>query len=178
VALQWTRDSAYRFFPLIAHDEFGLALHPFDLATNKVLALVGRLEVRDWIDLMTCHDRIQRFGYLAWAAPGKDPGLGPLFILEQAGRSARYTHHDMEKMQFDGPPPDIATLSRGWHAMRNEAIEIVKTLPPRHAGKCVLDHSGKLYTETLEQLKKDLASDQVFFHEGAIRGAYPQIISA
>ena len=32
----------------------GLALHPFDLATNKVLALVGRLEARDWVDVLTC----------------------------------------------------------------------------------------------------------------------------
>src|SRR2546425_1086790 len=35
VVLQWALDSAYRFFPLIEHDDFGLALHPFDLATNK-----------------------------------------------------------------------------------------------------------------------------------------------
>jgi hypothetical protein len=48
VLLQWIRDSAYRFFPLLEHSELGLVLHPFDLATNKVLALVGRLEARDW----------------------------------------------------------------------------------------------------------------------------------
>ena len=36
-AMQWVRDSAYRFFPLIEDDLMGLALHPFDLATNKVL---------------------------------------------------------------------------------------------------------------------------------------------
>ena len=43
--LEWARDSAFRFFPLQEHDDFGLTLHPFDLATNKVLALVGRLDV-------------------------------------------------------------------------------------------------------------------------------------
>jgi hypothetical protein len=47
VRVEWARDSAYRFFPLMRHEELGLVLHPFDLATNKVLALVGRLEVRD-----------------------------------------------------------------------------------------------------------------------------------
>ena len=47
VLLQWVKDSAFRFFPLVEHADFGLTLHPFDLATNKVLALVGRLEVRD-----------------------------------------------------------------------------------------------------------------------------------
>jgi hypothetical protein len=54
VLLQWVRDSAYRFFPLVQHPELGLALHPFDLATNKILALVGRLEVRDWVDTIEC----------------------------------------------------------------------------------------------------------------------------
>lgn len=49
---EWVHDSAYRFFPLVEDDELGLTLHPFDLATNKVLALIGRLEVRDWIDVI------------------------------------------------------------------------------------------------------------------------------
>lgn len=47
VEMQWVRDSAFRFFPLAPHPDLGLTLHPFDLATNKVLALVGRVEVRD-----------------------------------------------------------------------------------------------------------------------------------
>jgi hypothetical protein len=42
--------------------------------TNKLLALVGRVEVRDWIDIIESSERIQPLGYLAWAACGKDPG--------------------------------------------------------------------------------------------------------
>ena len=64
VMIQWAQDSAFRFFPLVEHDDFGLTLHPFDLATNKVLALVGRLEARDWVDVINCHERIQRLGCL------------------------------------------------------------------------------------------------------------------
>jgi hypothetical protein len=45
LTVEWVRDSAYRFFQLVEHDELGLALHPFDLATNKVLALIGRSPV-------------------------------------------------------------------------------------------------------------------------------------
>jgi hypothetical protein len=30
VLMQWTRDSAFRFFPLVEHDVFGLTLHPFE----------------------------------------------------------------------------------------------------------------------------------------------------
>jgi hypothetical protein len=37
--IEWAQDSAFRFFPLIEHAELGLVLHPFDLATNKALAL-------------------------------------------------------------------------------------------------------------------------------------------
>jgi hypothetical protein len=45
-------------------------LHPFDHATNKILALAGRREARDWIDAIQCHETLQPLGYLAWAASG------------------------------------------------------------------------------------------------------------
>lgn len=70
--MQWARDSAFRFFPLCEDEIMGLTLHPFDLATNKVLAMAGRLEPRDWIDVINCDERIQPFGFLVWAACGKD----------------------------------------------------------------------------------------------------------
>jgi hypothetical protein len=83
--IQWARDSAFRFFPLIEDELLGLALHPFDLATNKVLAMVGRLEVRDWVDVITCDQELQPFGYLVWAACGKDPGYNPQSLLDWRG---------------------------------------------------------------------------------------------
>src|SRR6266545_4918648 len=110
VRMEWARDSAFRFFPLQHHKEFGLTLHPFDLATNKVLALVGRLEVRDWIDVLQASARVQPLGYLAWAACGKDPGFSPLAILEQAGRSTRYAAAEVLALSFEGKPPDPAAL--------------------------------------------------------------------
>lgn len=90
VLMEWARDSAYRFYPLVRHPDLGLTLHPFDLATNKVLALVGRLEVRDWVDVIHASERIQPLGYLAWAACGKDLGFSPQGILEHASRSTHY----------------------------------------------------------------------------------------
>ncbi len=62
VVIQWAHDSAYRFFPLLEHDELGLAPHPFDLATSKVLALVGRVEPRDFVDTLTCDREVQPQG--------------------------------------------------------------------------------------------------------------------
>ena len=70
--VQWARDSAYRFFPLVEDPLLGLALHPFDLATNKLLALAGRTEPRDLIDIETCDDRLQSFGLLVRAACGSE----------------------------------------------------------------------------------------------------------
>jgi hypothetical protein len=46
VRLDWTTDSAFRFFPVQPDEDFGYCLHMADLATNKVLALAGRAEIR------------------------------------------------------------------------------------------------------------------------------------
>lgn len=177
VVMQWAADSAFRFFPLAEHEDFGLTLHPFDLATNKVLALVGRLEARDWVDVIRCHERIQRLGYLAWAASGKDPGFSPTAILEQAGRSARYSASEIAGLAFSGEPPNAAELSQQWHAMLNEAYTLVAVLPAAAAGKCVLAEIGSLYLGDLAQLQAAMDSGSLRFHEGRIRGAFPQIVS-
>lgn len=181
VLIEWTRDSAFRFFPLVTHEDFGLVLHPFDLATNKVLALVGRLEIRDWIDLLTCHERIQPLGYLVWAACGKDPGFSPPAILEQAGRTGRYTAADLAGLAglaFEGPAPDLPALSRVWHEAQREAGEIIDLLPAEQVGRCVLDNRGALYRERPARLRDDLGAGWLMFHAGSIRGAFPRVLDA
>jgi hypothetical protein len=175
VLMQWVQDSAYRFFPLVEHAELGLVLHPFDLATNKVLALVGRLEPRDWIDVITCHERIQPLGCLAWAACGKDPGFSPPAILEQAGRSGRYSQDEVRELSFDGPPPDAAALSRTWHGMLAEANDMIGRLPAHEAGRCVLTEEGLLFRGTAADLSAALADRRLRFHAGCIRGALPTL---
>ncbi len=173
--LQWVRDSAYRFFPLVGHPEFGLVLHPFDLATNKTLALVGRLEVRDWIDLMECNDRLQPLGYLAWAACGKDPGFSPTAILELAARSARYSTEEVRQLAFSTDPPDAGALARRWREMLTMAHTMIARLPPDRAGTCVLTKAGELCRATADELALLVKSGDVVFHAGRIRGALPQI---
>jgi hypothetical protein len=175
VLMQWARDSAYRFFPLVHHSDLGLTLHPFDLATNKVLALVGRLEVRDWVDLIHAAERIQPLGYLVWAACGKDPGFGPEAILEQAARSTRYSAVEVLALSFDGSPPDPGDLSRRWHAMLATARTIVGALPPARVGRCVLSREATLFAGDVAELRAALDSDQLVFHCGRIRGALPHL---
>jgi hypothetical protein len=174
VIMQWTADSAFRFFPLIEHEDFGLTLHPFDLATNKVLALVGRLEARDWVDVINCDERIQPLGYLAWAASGKDPGFGPAMILEQSGRT-HYSTIELAVLDFAGAPPEAAELSQKWHAMLAAASEIVSALPPSETGKCVLDRRGNLFRGDAGELRQALHESELRFHAGTIRGVLPTL---
>jgi hypothetical protein len=177
VTIQWTQDSAFRFFPLVEHTELGLMLHPFDLATNKVLAMVGRIEPRDWVDVIACDRDIQPLGYLAWAACGKDPGFSPVSILDQAARSGRYAPTELAGLAFDGPPPDAGALSQQWHAALSAAQEVVDRLPADKAGTAVLSREGGLYRGDVAALGGALAQRSIVFHEGSIRGAFPQIVS-
>jgi hypothetical protein len=174
--LQWAQDSAYRFFPLVEDETFGLTLHPFDLATNKVLALVGRRTIRDWVDAIRCHEAVQPLGYLAWAASGKDPGLSPPAIVEEAART-RYAQAEIDRLDFDGPTPRAADLSARWHAAVGEAREIVRALPAEHVGTCVLDDRGGLEKAPPGELPSELSGARVAFHEGRIRGAFPELRS-
>jgi len=176
VVIQWAHDSAYRFFPLAQHDELGLTLHPFDLATSKVLALVGRVEPRDFVDTLTCDRLVQPMGYLAWAACGKDPGFSPTAILELAARSARYSDAELRGLDFDGKAPDAAVLSQQWRAALDTAREIVGALPAEQAGLAVLTKKGTPYRGEPTALRGDLDAGELVFHEGHIGGVFPRIV--
>lgn len=176
VILQWVQDSAFRFFPLVEHPDFGLALHPFDLATNKTLALIGRAEVRDWVDIIHCHTTLQPFGCLVWATCGKDPGLSPAFILEQASRSTHYTKQDFETLAFKGKTPDATELSRTWRGMLDEAGAMISLLPEDHVGHCVITRGGSLFKGSLHELREALKANSLTFHAGSVRGAWPHLV--
>lgn len=176
VLVEWARDRAYRFFPLVQHQDLGLVLHPCDLATNKVLALVGRLEPRDWIDVIECDQRLQPLGYLAWAASGKDPGFSPKGILAEAARGGRYSASEIQALDFTGTPPDAAALSRRWHDMLDTARQLVDALPPQEVGRCVLDDTDVLFRGDPPTLRAAVADSRLRFHPGSIRGALPRVV--
>ncbi len=54
--IEWAQDSAFRFFPVHKDDRCGYRLHHADAALNKVLALAGRHEIRDFVDILHLHD--------------------------------------------------------------------------------------------------------------------------
>ena len=173
--MQWAHDSAFRFFPLVEDPLLGLTLHPFDLATNKMLALVGRHVPRDLVDTMSCHEHLQPLPFLLWAACGKDPGFSPLSILEFAART-HYAQIELDHEVDALGPIDAATLSRKWHAMIAAARETIPLLPPEEAGKCVANVDGTLFLGTDAELSAALDAGRIVFHEGRIGGAWPRIV--
>lgn len=173
--IQWGTDSAYRFFPLETDAVAGFTLHPLDLATNKLSALVGRTEPRDWIDVITASRSIQPLAYLVSAACGKDPGFSPLSMLEYVARR-RYNQAEIDLKILPKGAYDAAELCRFWHEEIERARETVKLLPPDEVGKVVMTREGELFKGSDECLKAALAADEIVFHEGVIGGAWPVIL--
>jgi hypothetical protein len=141
-----------------------------------VLALVGRLEARDWIDVITSCRGVQPLGYLAWAASGKDPGFSPAAVLEHAARTARYSVAEVEALSFSGEPPDPAELAREWRTMLVEAREVIAALPGDEVGTCVLDQDRVLFRAGLDRLAQARDAGELAFHKGTIGGALPSPI--
>ena len=176
VLIQWVRDSAYRFFPLIEDPLMGLTLHPIDLATNKILAMAGRLEPRDWIDAIECCRTLQPLGYLVWAAVGKDPGINPEMLLADAAR-LHYSQADIDTLDFGAEKHAVAALSVEWKQHIISAKQLVDMLPPDHLGACLLEkNASSLYAGSFEVLGSDLAAENILFHHGCIGGAWPVVV--
>lgn len=172
--IQWVQDSAYRFFPLVTDELLGLTLHPFDLVTNKLLALAGRRVPRDWVDMVSCSEEIQPLAYLAWAANGKDQGLSPNFILDMCARTT-YVQKELDLVVKSVETVNAATLSRKWHEMVNRARTTIRLLPPEEVGKAVLTKNRVPFRGSDDELKFALKNGGIIFHEGEIGGAWPTL---
>ena len=168
-------DRACRFFPLIEDDLLGLALHPFDLATNKALSIASRVEARDWIHVPSCHSQLQPLGYRVWAACGRDPGCRTLSLLSYCARR-HFSRAEINDLEFDGAPPDAAELGRTWHQALHEAEAICARLPSERVGTCVLAGDSEPWREAPDRLPDALRAGRVTSHEGRIRGSWPTVL--
>jgi hypothetical protein len=176
VLIQWVRDSAFRFFPVVEDETLGLTLHRFDLATNKILATAGRLEPRDWVDAVACHRKVQPLGYLIWAACGKDPGMNPDMLLSQCAQ-VHYSQEELDSLDFEQTAPRAADVSREWKHAVADGEAIVAALPEDHLGECVLRADGTtLYSGSADELRKDVSENGIRFHKGTLGGVWPTVV--
>ena len=140
--IEWVFDSAFRFFPVQPDPEFGYVLNFWDAATNKLLALAGRSELRDYLDVLHLHRNHLPLGALAWAASGKDGGLTPQFLLEEAQRNVRFPASQLALMKLT-QPVDLVDLKHQWLAALREARELLPRLPAPEVGCLYLDEVGR-----------------------------------
>ncbi len=177
--VEWTQDSPFRFFPVSADPEFGFALHPVDAAANKVLALAGCLEARDWLDVIWADAALLPLGYLVWAACGKDPGLQPFFILNEARRSARYTEADLGRLALSAPV-NIPQLHQSWKAILARAENVCRKLPPPLLGCLLVNERGQILGPPPEELviegdRLSWAGEALLPHFGSVGGVLPRV---
>jgi hypothetical protein len=79
------------------------------------------------------------------------------------------------ELEFHGAPPEAADLARRWQEMLGTARLVVDRLPPAEAGRCVLDHAGRLFGGEPSRLEEALARGELAYHAGSIRGAVPRL---
>jgi hypothetical protein len=84
-----------------------------DWAVNKVLALAGRDEPRDYVDILHIHDTVLPLGAVVWGAIGKDPGFRPVSLLELLKRRGRHRPEDFARLDLV-TPFDVVAAKVQW----------------------------------------------------------------
>ena len=168
--IEWAQDSTWRFMPVMKSDDFGYQLHPIDSATNKVLALAGREEVRDLLDTIYLHRNVLDLGPLVWAAVGKDPGFSPLSLIELLKRRGKVRPEELDGLHLV-EKIDIRQLKMEWREALSAAEEFTVSRPP--------DEIGCLYYSV--QLKQfinpnETHTGKVVPHFGRPGGVLPKIV--
>ncbi|MEQ9569962.1 MAG: nucleotidyl transferase AbiEii/AbiGii toxin family protein [Longimicrobiales bacterium] len=144
--IDWAHDSSWRFMPLVEDPLGGYLLHPVDLATNKVLALAGRDEPRDFVDILFVIDTILPLGALVWAAVAKDPGFNPRSLIEQLRRRGRVRPEEIARLDLDGPF-DAEEARRRWIDALDAAERFVATRPTDEMGCLYWDSAAERFVE-------------------------------
>jgi hypothetical protein len=170
--VDWAHDSAWRFMPLVRDDQGGLLLDPVDLATNKVLALAGRDEPRDFVDILWVHRHVLPLAALCWAAVGKDPGLTPLSLLELLRRHGRYRPEDFSRLNL-AVSFDLVEAKRTWLVALDEVEAFARARPAEELGCLYYSTARRQFVEP--RANESLAAQNVVLHFGAPGGVLPRI---
>lgn len=169
--IDWAHDSAWRFMPPVRDALGGFLLHEIDLAVNKTLALAGRDEPRDYVDILFIHERILPLGALCWAAAGKDPGFTPLSLLELLKRRGRYRPEQLSRLDL-ATPIDLVASKRAWLAALEQVEDFARSRPAEEIG--CLYYSVAQGAFVAPEPDADLALQGVVLHYGSPGGVLPQ----
>jgi hypothetical protein len=139
--VDWAHDTAWRFLPPVQDTLGGYLLHPIDLAINKTLALAGRDEPRDFVDILYVHAHVLPVPALVWAACGKDPGFSPLSLLDLLRRRGRYHARDFARLHLT-KPVDLVVAKAAWLAILETTEAFARARPVEELG-CLYWHAAR-----------------------------------
>ncbi len=168
--IDWAHDSAWRFMPTVIDPLGGFLLHDVDLAVNKTLALAGRDEARDFVDILYVDRTVLPLGGLIWAAVGKDPGFNPLSLLELLKRRGRYQAVDFERLDLV-VPFDLQSAKHQWLGALDRADDWIRSRPANEAGCLYYSRSRDRFVMT----SAGDASGDVVPHYGRAGGVLPEL---
>jgi hypothetical protein len=173
--IDWAHDSAWRFMPLVRDPLGGLLLHPIDLAINKVLALAGRDEPRDFVDILFVHHRVLALAALSWAAVGKDPGLTPLSLVELLKRHGRYRPEDFGRLNL-AQPFDVHEAKQTWLAALEACERFARERPADELGCLYFASTADRFV--VPRAGEPLAAQGIVTHFGTPGGVLPRVADA
>jgi hypothetical protein len=171
--IEWVFDSAFRFFPVVPDPELGYSLHFWDVATNKLLALAGRREARDYIDTIFLHEHHLHLGALAWAAAGKDAGMTPELVLDLANRNSKFREEDLADIRST-QTVHLEDCKKKWLLAVEQAELLIDRLPPLEMGCFYLEATGTPVCPDPDSAE----FGKLTRHFGCVKGAWPRIVNS
>ena len=121
--------------------------------------------------MLHLHETYLSLGALAWAATGKDPGLSPLFILNELVRTSRYRPEDLAVVEL-ARPVSVGELKQKLLAAVREAEDLLGRLPAVGVGCLDLAAAGRPVTP--DPQAPDFAG--LRRHFGSLRGSWPRVV--
>lgn len=110
----------------VESSEVGPVLSSEELAVDKLLALIGRAEPRDFVDVYFLARKHGIESILRWA-PEKDAGFDPYFLAESLGRMER-----LPRDRFEVDDPTLDELREFYADLRADLLR--RTLDPPEEG--------------------------------------------
>lgn len=170
--IDWTADSAWRFLPAVKDERFGWRLHDIDLALNKVLALAGRREPRDLVDIVECDRAGLPFEALIWAAPAKDSGFNPVMILNEIARNSKVVSDRRLRTEVDSAVTiDPVSIKSAMLEMLRRAEAAIETFDPETVGQLFLDAAGAVHLPP-----KPGETSAAKPHRAQLKGSWPEFM--
>ena len=173
--IDWAHESAWRFMPPVRDPLGGYLLHEVDLAINKTLALAGRDEPRDFIDILFVHDNVLPLAGLVWAAVAKDPGFNPRSLLELLKRRGRHRPEEIDRLWLTAPFDPEDSKAQWLEAL--EAAEAFARSRPADESGC-LYYSARVDGFVIPGHAESLKEQGIALHFGTPGGVLPQAVES